>query len=198
MYSFINLSNTLYSSKFYIYIYMYMKIFFTCAYSGKTHYQKYYDLVLSELKKQSIELRSPELGHFPPPSSSDHYHFIRADINWADAIIIDVSQECFQLGHETTLAIQSKKHVLCLSIHEDFSRKIESRYFHGAKYSELNIHDIISDFISSLRHHEYDQRFNFFLSQQQLNKLDLNATKLGQTKSEYLRHLLDSSEINNK
>lgn len=169
-----------------------MKIFYTCAFSGKPKYQKFYDLVLKSLQSQKIELRSPELGHFPPPSSSDHYQSIRSDISWADAVVIEISQECFQLGHEATLAIQSKKHVLCLSVHEDFTRKINSRYFHGACYSEMNIDDIISDFVNSLRHHQFDQRFNCFLSQKQLEKLDLNASKLGQTKSEYIRQLIDS------
>ncbi|MBP9817836.1 hypothetical protein KBC75_03760 [Candidatus Shapirobacteria bacterium] len=170
-----------------------MKIFYTCAFSGKTKYQKYYDLVLHTLQSQKIDLRSPELGHFPPPTASDHYLSIRSDINWADAVIIEISHECFQLGHEATLAIQNKKHVLCLSVHEDFSRKINSRYFHGAKYSELNIDDIISEFINSLRHHQFDQRFNFFLSQKQLQTLDLNATKTGLTKSDYLRNLIDKN-----
>lgn len=169
-----------------------MKIFFTCSFAGKTKYQKYYDLVLHSLQSQPIELRSPELGHFPPPSDINHYPSIKQDINWADAVVIDVSEENFQLGHETTLAIQNKKHVLCLSINEDFSRKIESPYFHGAKYSELNIDDIVTDFISSLRQHKFDQRFNFFLSQKQVRTLDLNASKLGLTKSDYIRHLLDS------
>jgi hypothetical protein len=172
-----------------------MNIFYTCAFSGKPKYQSYYDLVLKSLQSQKIELRSPELGSFPPPSSADHYQSIRSDINWSDALVIEISQECFQLGHEATLAIQSKKHVLCLSIHEDFSRKINSRYFHGARYSEMNIDEITTDFINSLRHHQFDQRFNCFLSQKQLEKLDLNASKLGQTKSEYVRHLIDSTDL---
>lgn len=170
-----------------------MKIFYTCAFSGKTQYQKYFDLVLHSLQSQKIDLRSPELGNFPPPTDSNHYSSIKNDINWADAVIIEVSQENFQLGHETTLAIQNKKHVLCLSIHEDFSHKINNRYFHGAKYSELNIDDIITDFINSLKHHQFDQRFNFFLSAKQLNTLGLNATKHNQTKSDYLRELINNN-----
>jgi predicted protein tyrosine phosphatase len=170
-----------------------MKIFYTCSFAGKAKYQQYFDLVLQSLQHQSIEIRSPELGHFPPPNDINHYPSIKNDINWADAVIIEVSEENFQLGHETTLAIQNKKHVLCLSIHEDFSRKIQSRYFHGAKYSELNIDDIITDFISSLRQHQFDQRFNCFLSSKQLATLDLNASKLGLNKSDYIRQLIDSS-----
>lgn len=106
---------------------------------------------------------------------------------------MDVTDEGFQLGYEAALAIQNKKHVLVLSLLRDFSQKVDNRYFHAAKYSEMNIEEIISDFINSLRRHEYDQRFNFFLSKKQLDTLGLNATKSGQTKSDYLRSLIDNS-----
>ncbi|MFZ2152874.1 MAG: hypothetical protein WAV41_02340 [Microgenomates group bacterium] len=170
-----------------------MKMFFTASYKHKATYQKYYDLVLKTIQSQSVELRSPELdSSFSSPTSTNHYQSIKQGITWADAVIFEISHAGFQLGHEATLAIQNKKHVLCLSIHEDYSKRIINRYFHGAKYSELNIDDIISDFISSLRHHQFDQRFNCFLSQKQLEKVGLNATKLGLTKSDYIRQLIDS------
>ena len=171
-----------------------MKIFYTCSFAGKSKYQKYYDLVLKAIQFQIVELRSPELGNFPPPTSSNHYHSIRSDINWADAVILEISEECFQLGHEATLAIQNKKHVLCLSIHEDFTRKIQSRYFHAAKYSEMNIEEIVSEFLTNLKRHQFDQRFNCFLSAKQIKTLDQNATKLNLTKSDYIRKLIDLSQ----
>lgn len=170
-----------------------MRIFFTAAYSGKATYQKFYDLVLDSITKTGVELSSPELDqNFPIPSDQLHYPSIKSGINWADAVIIEISQENFQLGHEATLAIQNKKHVLCLSLHEDYSQKIDNRYFHAAKYSEMNVEEIISDFINSLQRHQFDQRFNCFLSQKQLNKLGLMATKHSTTKSDYIRHLIDS------
>lgn len=169
-----------------------MKIFFTASYKHKNTYQKYYDLVLKTIQSQKVELRSPELDpSFSSPTSDNHYQSIKQSIAWADAVIFDISHAGFQLGHEATLAIQNKKHVLCLSIHEDYSKRINNRYFHGSKYSELNVNDIITDFINSLKHHQFDQRFNFFLSAKQLNTLGLNATKHNQSKSDYLRSLID-------
>jgi len=171
-----------------------MKIFFTCSYTGKAKYQKYYDLILDSIKKTGVDLSSPELDvSFPPPDVVPHYQRIRDGIYQADAVIMDVSDEGFQLGFEAATAIQNKKHVLVLSLLRDFSQRIDNRYFHAAKYSEMNIEEIISDFINSLRRHEYDQRFNFFLSQKQLQILGLNATKANQTKSDYLRSLIDKS-----
>jgi len=172
-----------------------MKIFFTCSYTGKTIYQKYYDLIISSIQKTGVSLSSPELDkNFPPPDKPPHFQKIKDGIFNSDAVIMDVSDEGFQLGFEAAQAIQNKKHVLVLSLHRDFTQKVNNRYFHAAKYSELNIDDIISDFISSLRHHQFDQRFNCFLSQKQLNILDQNATKANQTKSEYIRNLIDSSQ----
>ena len=171
-----------------------MNIFFTCSYSGKAKYQKYYDLIIASIKKTGVSLSSPELdNNFPRPDDSPHFQKMKSGITKADAIIIDVTDEGFQLGYEAALAVQNKKHVLCLSLLRDFSQRIDNRYFHAAKYSEMNIEEIISDFINSLQHHQFDQRFNCFLSQKQIKTLDLNASKLGLTKSDYIRKLIDSA-----
>ena len=176
-----------------------MKIFFTASFKHKATYQKNYDLVLHALQSQKTDLRSPELDpSFSSPTSPNHYQSIKLGIAWADAVVFEISHAGFQLGHEATLAIQNKKHVLCLSIFEDYSKRINNRYFHGAKYSELNVEEIIAGFINSLRHHQFDQRFNCFLSTNQLKTLDLNATKLGLTKSDYIRQLIDSTSNNRK
>jgi hypothetical protein len=171
-----------------------MKIFFTCSYTGKAKYQKHYDLIIKSIKNTGVSLSSPEIDvSFPTPDEYPHYQKIRDGICNSDAVIMDVTDEGFQLGYEAAQAIQNKKHVLVLSLLRDFSKKVDNRYFHAAKYSELNIDDIISEFINSLRRHEYDQRFNFFLSKKQLDTLGLNATKSGQTKSDYLRNLIDKN-----
>jgi len=170
-----------------------MNIFFTAPYSGKKDYQKYYDLIISYIKNTGATVSSPELDkNFPLPSQSPHYQKIKEGILASDAAIMEISKECFQLGHEATIATQNKKHVLCLSQFENFGDKINNRYFHGAKYSELNLEEIIIDFINSLHHHQFDQRFNFFLSANQLQTLDQNATKNNQTKSDFLRSLIDN------
>ena len=171
-----------------------MNIFFTASYSGKAKYQKYYDLIIDSIKKTTVTLSSPELDkNFPTPDEVPHYQKIKDGIFNSDAVIMDVSEEGFQLGYEAALAVQNKKHVLVLSLHQDFSQKIDNRYFHASKYSEMNIEEIIFDFVNSLQKHQFDQRFNFFLSAKQLNTLGLNATKHNQTKSDYLRSLIDSS-----
>lgn len=180
-----------------------MNIFFTAPYSGKKLYQKEYDLIRKILDStREITLISPEKGNYlhilpvsdPIRAQADrriHYEAIRRGIEWADAVIFEVSEECFQLGHEMTLAIQNKKHVLCLSLHENFERKIFSKYFHGARYTKDTLKPIIHKFLARCRKENLPNRFNFFLSHSQLRYLELASAQKGMNASEYLRKLID-------
>ncbi len=116
---------------------------------------------------------------------------ITQDIEKADAVIIEISQEDFQLGHEATLAIQNKKPVLCLSVYEDFSLKISNAYFSGAKYNEYTVGEIVADFVSRAEKRHYSERFNMFLSPAQVIYLDRAGKVYGLNKSEYVRRLID-------
>jgi len=187
-----------------------MKIFFTASSHGQEKYQKYYTLVLKEIEKLNVEIISPELGNYKnliPKERQEilkdekliHYEAIKVGIQWADVIIIEISHEDFQLGHEATLAIQNKKPVLCLSIHEDFSRKINNKYFFGAKYDTFTIELIVKNFIMSHKKELLKQRFNLFLSQSQVNILEEESGKLDMSKSEFIRKLIkDNREKKSK
>ena len=107
-----------------------------------------------------------------------------------DATVIEVSREDFQLGHEATLAIQAKKHVLCLSVNEDYSKKIKNPYFHGARYNRYNIDEVIGRFISKVDREGLSERFNFFLSPSQLTYISEQARLEGRTTGDYLRGLI--------
>lgn len=171
---------------------MKLKIFFTASYHGKAKYQKYFDMVRTALEKQDIELVSPEKGNVDLGQTKEsHYVGIKKGIMWADAVVIDISEEGFQLGHEATLAMQTRKHVLCLSIHEDFSEKIKNRYFHGAKYSEYNIEEVVEEFVKRARKELLNIRFNVFLSARQMEKLQIEAKKRGINMSECIREMVD-------
>jgi len=179
-----------------------MKIFYTASYYGKEKYQKYYDLVLKAIRETGVELLSTESGNYLSilqkkelkrfkSQKQIHYEAIRKGIQWADATVIEISNEDFQLGHEATLAIESKKHVLCLSIHEDFSKKIINPYFHGAKYNEYNIEEVVDDFIDMVKNEQLDERFNLFLSTRQITYIEEVARRKGMNMSEYIRMLID-------
>jgi len=181
-----------------------MKIFWTASYSGKAKYQNSYDLVARAINVQpGLEIISPEKGNYlsliPPTVHARlslqpqtlHYEAIRRGILWADAVIIEISQEDFQLGHEATLAIQAKKHVLCLSLHEDFSQKISSRYFHGAKYNKMTIGESIENFLALAQKDLLSRRFNLFLTSSQEQFVKKRGQELSVGASGYLRSLID-------
>jgi hypothetical protein len=179
-----------------------MKIFYTASYFGKEKYQSYYDLVLNALRDHDIEIISPEIGNYRQilktkdidrlkDEKSIHYEAVRRGIMMCDAVIIEVSHEDFQLGHEATLAALNNKPVLCLSIYEDFSEKINSKYFFGAKYSKYSIGGIVSKFLDRVDRDLLNQRFNMFLSPNQVQYLEDCARVNRMNKSEYVRKLID-------
>ena len=180
-----------------------MRIFYTVSYYGKNQYQKYYDLVLDALEKTGAEVYSPEkqnhLQLLPKRKQHAlkndphrlHYEAIKYGIQQTDVSVIEVSFQDIQIGYETALAVQHKKPLLCLSIHEDFSQKILHPYFFGAKYSDVSIDNIIEEFIKKIQKKRFSERFNFFLSPTQLNYLKTSSNKRALTTSEYLRELIE-------
>lgn len=179
-----------------------MKVFFTASYNGKEHLQKYYDLIVECIQSTGVDLISPELGNYKKilkplemhslkSEEQIHYEAIRKGILWADAVVIEISHEDFQLGHETTLALGYKKPVLILSLKEDYSKKINNRFLEAAKYTQYNVKDIIIDFIVKNRQELLSERFNMFISKTQLKHLELKGKQSGMNKSEYLRNLID-------
>ena len=102
---------------------MHMRIFYTASYYGKEKYQKYYDMILKAITDTGTEVLSPEKGNYLnilqkkdlkkfKSEKEIHYEAIRRGIQWADEVIMEISNEDFQLGHEATLALQEKKHVI--------------------------------------------------------------------------------------
>ncbi len=180
-----------------------MRIFYTASYFGKEKYQTLYDLVRKTIESTGVELISPEIGNYlsvleekdykQKSKKKLHYEAIRRGISNSQAVVIEISHEDFQLGHEATLTIMAKKPVLCLSIHEDFSKKIVNPYFFAAKYNEYNIEEIVSNFIKRIEKESLDHRFNLFLSKRQTELLETASKKAGMNNSEYIRMLIDKS-----
>lgn len=179
-----------------------MKVFYTCSYYGKKKYQKWYDLVRNTIKEFKVDLISPEEGNYQQVLGEEarrqisdpglvHYEAIKHGIHLAEVVIIEVSYEDIQLGHEITLALIEKKPVLVLSINEDFSKKIHHDYFIGAKYNAKNIKAIIQDFLAHARELTLSKRFNMFLYPSQIEYLEKMTKESGMNISEYIRHLIN-------
>jgi len=179
-----------------------MTVFYTASYYGKDRYQKYYDMVRVTLEATKIKLISPEKNNYLDVLSEGekkkigdpklvHYEAIRRGIAQSDAVVIEISNEDFQLGHEATLALLNKKPVLCLSVFEDFGLKIQNRFFFAAKYDEYSIGEIIEEFITKAKKGHLTERFNLFLSPTQTLHLEVASQKVGLNKSEYIRQLIE-------
>lgn len=186
-----------------------LRIFFTASFYGKEKFQRYYNLVLKKIEENDVEVIGTEKGNYLDLLSESikkqikdkrliHYEAIRKGISWCDAVILEISNEDFQLGHEATLAIQSKKHVLCLSTKEDFSQKIRNKFFYAARYNEYNIGDVIRNFLQEVQRKRYSERFNCFLSRKQLEYLEEASKNEGKNKSEFLRGLIEADFMKNK
>ena len=180
-----------------------MIIFYTASYFGKKKYQKNYDLVFNTLREFDITLVSTEGGNYKDLLSERirlklfnnskllHYEAIRQGIHQADAIVLEVSNEDFQVGHEATIALSETKPVLALSTSEDLSKRIFNDYFFGAKYSKMTIKPVIQDFLAKVRQLTLTKRFNMFLYPHQIEYLNKAAKKEGINMSEYIRKLIN-------
>ena len=179
-----------------------MKVFFTAPFEGKKKYQQYYDLVLETIDLYADEIISPEAGNYLDviPNKEKmkikdvhkiHHEAIRRGIQLSDLVVLEISHSSFRLGHEATLAIMAKKPVLCLSIHQDMSLKIDSPYFFGAKYNADNIDEIVSNFIKRHSKNILNNRFNMFLSTSQIAHIDEMSKKKNISSSAYIRWLID-------
>ena len=179
-----------------------LKIFYTASYFGKEKYQAYYDLIREALSEMSVTVVSPEVGNYLlvlpeevkarlKDPKAIHYEAIKRGIALSDAVIIEVSQEDFQLGHEATLAIMEKKPVLCLSLYEDFSKKIKHDFFFASQYKKVTIRSTIQDFLAKVREMSLARRFNMFLYPQQVEYLAQTSKQQGLNMSEYMRLLIN-------
>lgn len=180
-----------------------MVIFYTASWFGKQKYQKEYDLVRQTIKQFDVKLIGTEEGNYQQVLDKKtreklkdspkllHYEAVRQGIHLAEAVIIEVSNEDFQLGHEASLAIIEKKPVLCLSVNEDLSKRIYNDYFFGAKYTDRNIKGIIQDFLAKARALALTRRFNLFLYPHQIDYLIQASKGEGMNMSEYVRHLIN-------
>lgn len=181
-----------------------LKIFFTASFEGKEKYQSNYDKIVQIIKESKAEVVATELANYKKlltlrdikklkTEKEIHYYAIKKGIQWADLVIMELSQESFQVGHEATLAIQLKKPLLGLSIHQDWSQRILDTYFIGAKYNEYNVREIITGFINKYSKNRLTERFNMFLSKQQIKKLDSLAKENSTTRSELIRSLIEKA-----
>jgi len=119
----------------------------------------------------------------------------------AEVVIAEASAMTFSSGYLIAHAIHMKKPVLVLTrdnqLEGTFSSGIVSDFVRLVNYSESDVRDFITEFISENNIENKDLRFNFFIDRQIYNYLRWAAYKTGKNKSEILRELV-TREIEKK
>lgn len=182
-----------------------MKILFSSSYLGKQKYKDNYDTVLKALNATGKEIITPDQNDYLDLLTQKeieriqfpnriHFEALLKGIDMCDVIVFEMSDESFQLGYLATQAVQNKKYVLCVSIFDDFTDKIPSRFFFGAKYDDRTITDIVANFVHQAGEDQFSERFNLFLSPGQVDYLEKRSVQENMNKSEYIRSLIDEDK----
>lgn len=130
--------------------------------------------------------------------------FIKEDfegIAKADVVVAEISYDSIAIGYQIAIAIQQKKPTL-LVIKEGkkippFTWNIPSDFLGKVEYTQENISERITPFLSENDIVTKDMRFNFFIDRGIYNYLRWAALKTGKTKAEVLRELV-KREIDQK
>lgn len=112
----------------------------------------------------------------------------------AEVVVAEVSAMTFSTGYLVAHAINMKKPVLVLArdnqLEGTFGSGIVSDFVRLVNYSESDVRDFITEFISDNNIDNKDLRFNFFIDRQIYNYLRWASYKTGKNKSEILRELV--------
>jgi ribokinase len=138
-----------------------MNVAVIVPYEGKQRHQQDYDAIIQALEKEGATVISAEKSE-PYQASLEqnkalhpaeaHYNFIRKAIIDSDAVVVEVTHEDFQMGHEMTLALLYRKPVLALSKSQDHTHYIPHPDFQSKQYMPGQIPHIIRSFIAGVKH----------------------------------------------
>jgi hypothetical protein len=183
-----------------------MKIYFSASLRGTQYFEHYYELIYNEIialghthvdtqlftnNRKTYYLKLQKAGHIAQVAQ---YQKKLDAIHSADACIFDMSFESSSIGYQLARALDLHKPTIILYCEENFP------YFFGGiyderliikHYSEATVKKVLKSSIEYV-HQKKDQRFNFFVTPDLLSHLDETAKKLKTTKSDYLRHLIES------
>jgi len=189
-----------------------MKIFFTISKTGITQYQKEYNNVLDELKRNKVDfietIHKTYIDNDPLlkkvdnlPAQENEFRFahdaaIRKAIFQCDAVIIEATYPSFRLGFEAFFALAQQKPVLVISKEHNYGLLINQPNFFGAKYTDATLSVEVKKFLKHVKDFKLRNRFNLFISDQHKVFLEKEAKHFGLTMSDYIRKLIDT-EMNN-
>jgi hypothetical protein len=153
------------------------------------------DWVDESYKSQQVDLKD-----FKDTDWSVLYKDSVEAISRADAVVAETSTPSFSVGYQVALAVSMKKPVLVLN-----REGVEKSFFASGvevgitykKYTNDNVDQMLTKFLSDNNISTKDMRFNFFIDRSIYNYLRWSALKTGKTKAEILRELV-KTEIEKK
>lgn len=126
-----------------------------------------------------------------------HYQSVLQKIKESDILVAEVSLPAEKLGFEIGVALEHKKHVICLfrgnqepRLLESLEPKLTERRLFVINYNATDLESQLELVLSDIRK-LISQRFTILLPTHILNHLDNVSARLGMPRSVYIRQLIE-------
>lgn len=181
-----------------------MKVFFTASQRGKKLYLSHYKKIEEIIRKMNFTVIEDDLltletnefydkfGENNRQAFVEFYEKELEKIKNADINIFDCSFGSLSIGFIIEKSLEFNKPTLVLYYGDNapfFLAGAQDEKLIIVNYNEKNLEEVLGknlQIASELR----DKRFNFFISPEQLNYLEVSAKKEGITKSLFIRNLI--------
>lgn len=179
-----------------------MNIYFTASLGAKKQYIHKYKAIVDYLEKQHHKVVSEHIFNATEESvrltkKDDRVAFLHRVENWiktSNFIIAETSFPSVSVGYEIALALRMAKPVLVMYSEGDPPSLLAHHTYdrlYTERYTIETIGTVINDFILYIEG-KHDTRFTFFLPEELNAYLEITAKKHKQTKSMYLRRLIET------
>jgi hypothetical protein len=189
-----------------------MKIFFSSPIKGVDEVKKYIEIIdkaldsLGHKRLDNIVERINDASFYnklDKGGKEAHQSFFEKTIKGikdADITIFECSTPSLGIGFQIEKSLDYNKPTIILYFKDNLPHFItgtdhDKLIVHG--YNEKNIHEVVSNAIEEARH-AADKRFNFFISPSLLSYLEEESSRLGLTKSSFIRNLILEHRKKNK
>lgn len=185
-----------------------MKIYFSGAIAQKDVFGKYYDSIVSCLKKMGHEVFEDttvtsltDAVNKTDKERMDYYKKVLKWIAGSDVVVVEVSfPSTLHIGHEITIALEKGKPVMGLyreGYEPSFFLGLQDEKLMWVKYSDDSL-DKDLKYAMELISEKIDTRFNFFISPKIGNYLDWVSKKKRLPRAVYLRKLIEEDMKKNR
>ncbi len=179
-----------------------MNIYFTASLGAKKKYINNYKAIVKYLEKNKHAVISEHIFNSTEETvrlmkREDRVAFLHRVEKWIKAsnfIIAETSYPSVSVGYEVALALRMAKPVLVMYSEGDPPSLLTYHTYdrlYTEKYTIDSIGNVIEDFILYIEG-KHDTRFTFFLPEELNAYLEITAKKNKQTKSMYLRRLIET------